>query len=280
MLKIHNYAVAVICDDSAVGHVPRRISAACALFLLREGNIKCTITGSRRYSIDLPQGGLELPCLYTFSGNAMVVSKLIPAAAVEQSEEKYPQIRIIDVTEGSDDVLIIETWLTYRGIQLMSRDKAMLRSEQLTDLHIDFAQEILKKQFPRIYGLESTLLITRSSKLPKLPKNSLFLQIVHSRGNHWIAISALGPALEVQVYDSIYDNIDKETQKLCINLFCAGTKVERGCCMQQNGSTDCGVYAIAACTALAHSKRPLLYNSEGMRNHLINCFENLLLTPF
>ena len=50
--------------------------------------------------------------------------------------------------------------------------------------------------------------------------------------------------------------------------------------MQQNGSTDCGVYAIAACTALAHSKRPLLYNSEGMRNHLINCFENLLLTPF
>ena len=103
----------------------------------------------------------------------------------------------------------------------MSRDKAMLRSEQLTDLHIDFAQEILKKQFPRIYGLESTLLITRSSKLPKLPKNSLFLQIVHSRGN-WIAISALRPALEVQVYNSIYDNIDKETKNLCINLFGAG----------------------------------------------------------
>ena len=83
--------------------------------MLREGNIKCTITGSRRYSIDLPQGGLELPCLYTFSGNAKVVSKLkklVPAAAVEQSEVKSPQkkkIRIIDVTEGSDDVLIIET---------------------------------------------------------------------------------------------------------------------------------------------------------------------------
>ena len=33
------YAVAILRDRTAVGHVPRKISAACALFLQREGSI-------------------------------------------------------------------------------------------------------------------------------------------------------------------------------------------------------------------------------------------------
>ena len=35
------------------------MSVACALFLRRKGTIRCTITESRRFSADLPQGGLE-----------------------------------------------------------------------------------------------------------------------------------------------------------------------------------------------------------------------------
>ena len=61
------YAVAVI-RRSAVGHVPRRMSAACTLFLRRRGTIRCTITGSRRFSADLPEGGLEVPCTLIFRG--------------------------------------------------------------------------------------------------------------------------------------------------------------------------------------------------------------------
>ena len=38
-----------------MGHVPRRISAACALFLQHHGSIRCEITGDRRYSSDLLQ---------------------------------------------------------------------------------------------------------------------------------------------------------------------------------------------------------------------------------
>ena len=53
------YAVAVR-RRSTVDHVPRRMSAACVLFLEREGTISCTVTGSRRFSADLPQGGLHL----------------------------------------------------------------------------------------------------------------------------------------------------------------------------------------------------------------------------
>ena len=50
-----------------VGHVPRMISSVCSIFIRRRGNIVCRITGSREYSSDLEQGGLQLPCELTFS---------------------------------------------------------------------------------------------------------------------------------------------------------------------------------------------------------------------
>ena len=54
-------------DLRIVGHVPRRISSSCSIFIRRGGSIKCSITGSRRYSSDLPQGGLEIPCILIFT---------------------------------------------------------------------------------------------------------------------------------------------------------------------------------------------------------------------
>ena len=52
--------------DTIVGHVSRRISASCNAFIRRRGIIQCTVTGSRRYNIDLIQGGLEVPCKLRF----------------------------------------------------------------------------------------------------------------------------------------------------------------------------------------------------------------------
>ena len=58
-------SVAVIKDDIVIGHLPRNISRVCSLFLCR-GVVLCTVTGSRWYSADLPQGGLEILCLLLF----------------------------------------------------------------------------------------------------------------------------------------------------------------------------------------------------------------------
>ena len=64
--ELHNlrdpYAVAIKKGSTIVGHVPRTISAVCSMFMRRDGTISCRVTGSRRYSSDLPQGGLEIPC--------------------------------------------------------------------------------------------------------------------------------------------------------------------------------------------------------------------------
>ena len=43
-------------DLKVVGHIPRRISSICSIFLRRGGEIKCTVNGGRRYSSDLLQG--------------------------------------------------------------------------------------------------------------------------------------------------------------------------------------------------------------------------------
>ena len=61
--ELHNlqdpFAVAVKKDSTIVGHIPRLISAACSSFLRRNGMISCR-------KEDLPQGGLEIPCMLTF----------------------------------------------------------------------------------------------------------------------------------------------------------------------------------------------------------------------
>lgn len=70
------YAVAVLKSNAVVGHVPREISKICWMFIDRGGSISCTVTGRRQRSI-LLEGGLEIPCTYTFKAKKKLVNKLI-----------------------------------------------------------------------------------------------------------------------------------------------------------------------------------------------------------
>ena len=46
-----------------VGHCPQKISSLCSIFIRQGGSITCQVSASRQYSEDLPQGGLEVPCI-------------------------------------------------------------------------------------------------------------------------------------------------------------------------------------------------------------------------
>ena len=70
------YAIAVVDDGVVVGHLPRKISLVCSLFIKRGGTIMCEVTDRRRYSADLLQGGLEVPCMVTFTGSSESTKKL------------------------------------------------------------------------------------------------------------------------------------------------------------------------------------------------------------
>ena len=84
----HRYAVAVRKDGTIIGHLPRAISRACSLFLRRGNSITCRVTGHRRYSADLPQGGLEVPCILRFEGEVKDIAKLKKFVKPKLAEHK------------------------------------------------------------------------------------------------------------------------------------------------------------------------------------------------
>ena len=78
--RVDAFAVAVMKDGTVVGHVPKKISSVCSLYLRRGGSIICRVTGSRRYSEDLIQGGLVARvCIsHTFLSTSKSGSKRFP----------------------------------------------------------------------------------------------------------------------------------------------------------------------------------------------------------
>ena len=65
------FAIALLKDNSVVGHMPKELSHIARHFLSHEGVITCTITGHRKFG-----KGLEVPCTYSFSGKSKIVFKL------------------------------------------------------------------------------------------------------------------------------------------------------------------------------------------------------------
>ena len=74
---VDRYAIAVKKDSGeTVGHLPKKISRMCSMFIQEGGEIMCTVIGNRRYSSDLVQGGLEIPCTLLFRGEEKYIQKL------------------------------------------------------------------------------------------------------------------------------------------------------------------------------------------------------------
>ena len=69
------YAVAALKDRVTVGHLPRKFSKIFLLFIRCGGSITCQATGHRRYSRDLAQGGIEIPCELTLRGTKKDIKK-------------------------------------------------------------------------------------------------------------------------------------------------------------------------------------------------------------
>ena len=56
--------MAVVISSTVVGHLPKKLSPMYSLFVRRGGVVRCCVAGRRRYSNDVPQGGLEIPCVF------------------------------------------------------------------------------------------------------------------------------------------------------------------------------------------------------------------------
>jgi len=86
-----------------VGHVPR-ISPLSWVIIRGGGKIKCVVTGPLHYTSDLPNGGLEVPCQYTFSVDdakkCELLHKRIIASLLKTCHNESPSSDVVRVIEA------------------------------------------------------------------------------------------------------------------------------------------------------------------------------------
>ena len=174
------------------------------------------------------------------------------------------------------------TWIKVKDISLTNYDKDLLvHGEKLSDKHINLAQRILKIEFPKINGLQLTLLQDKPHKEP----TDNALQIFHTGGDHWVCATTIGTSgKKVLVYDSAYTRWDDTAVCLLKKQFrCSSSNIVIVKSVQkQHGGKECGLYAIANATSVAFGKDPskMTYREAVMREHLFHCFSEEKLEIF
>ena len=282
------------------------------------------VTGSKRRSTDLPQGGLEVPCLLKFEGpedivdkvrkrftemkrrqavgNEVVVpgdnskdsaqesskgdceSKKIELMAMVAKEEAKVEVETKAAKEEpskkTESLSSMTTWLQFNDIILKESDKHTIESSEcLKDQHLNFAQRLLKHQYPKMNGLRLTLLQEQSHSQATSPA----LQVLHIKTNHWIVASTKEKGKAVHVYDSMYSSIDQATAHVIQTNFRCGMKnICLMPCQKQVGATDCGLFATAFATSIAFGEDPSSrsYCQVKMHAHLLTCFKNYHMELF
>ena len=85
-------AIAVKNGKQTVGHIPMFLSKLTFFFLRYDGKDSMKVNGPKRYSVDLIQGGLELPAEFTFqTSNEKLFSQMQEETLLEM--EKFEEKR-------------------------------------------------------------------------------------------------------------------------------------------------------------------------------------------
>ena len=187
------------------------------------------------------------------------------------------------IDSSSDSSVAKEIWLkSGKNILTWGDRDTLCNGMQLNDHHINYYQCLLKRQFPSVGGLLLTLLQNSSLKKDRIICG---IQIIFCKErNHWVVAARIGSCHNsINVYDSLYKSIDKDTKQAILNIKKVGrVKINSVNMQTQRGGTDCGVFAIAIATSLGYGDDPakLTFQQENLREHLLKCLEAGNLTVF
>ena len=278
-------------------------SSICSIFV-RGGSILCIVTGSRRYSSDFPQGGLEIPCTLEFISHDKKESEKAERLLESALSKKVGKKILKEIKENDNFDVSVAVPLPAPKKKLSPKDvvddlmaddemesppakkpkldyERIIMGEELLDMEINFAQRLLKAQHPKCNGFQSTLVVR---KVGQFENN---IQIVHCASrHHWIAATTVNcTQREVKVYDSIFFTCDKETLLTLNTLYKRISEhltITMCRCQKEAGGTDCGLFSIAFADALAHGINPgmLKFHQDKMRSHLVDCFNKQIMIPF
>ena len=192
----------------------------------------------------------------------------------------------IFIPDDSDLSTAKDHWATCGGIYLCKRDLQKLTGgKELSDLHINAFQNVLKGQFNSIGGLQSTLLQQKKSSLSnKKEKNLQAINIsISPTVKHWAVLEINSNS--IFLYDSAYTSIAGDGKQIIAHLINTTEDhltVHIMNIAKQSGATDCGLYVVAIMSSLALGKDPcsIVFKKEDLRAHLQSIIEKEQITEF
>ena len=196
-------------------------------------------------------------------------------------------------------------------LNLKNSDKDIFLNEKswLTDSRINAAMALMKtngKSSVEYNGMEDVL-VTQANGFTYNPKAEKFIQMININHNHWVTISNVfcessqfeaapghfvRPIAFAKVYDSL-QSLNEKNGKVNYPF-----SVEKAICElnrptvavqfivedvpQQDGGSDCGLFAIAFAASLCQNINPnsLVIKQQAMRPAFLKCIDNNDLSTF
>ena len=153
----------------------------------------------------------------------------------------------------------------------------------MTDRHICAAQDLLRRQFPSVKGLQPPF-YEQTNQLGLVWPGGV--QIINETNNHWLRFSMMySPPNCLDVYDSLKSRVSPRVAKQARLILQSSEKsitLRSMHAQRQSGASDCGLFAIATATDLCFGLQPGLtdYEQSSMRQHLQTCFLKGEMKPF
>ncbi len=164
------------------------------------------------------------------------------------------------------------------ALKLTNNDKMiLLNGDALTDKHMDACLNVLSEQFPDMPDPQTSVLAQLPGSLKAAQEKSKFF---HNFSGHW-AMSHLSSGI-IFLFDSLLPKeLDLTLREQMLSLY-GKRPVQRPCVQHQNGSKDCGCFAIAFCVSVLYGEDPssLVFNQKEMRGHIIRCLKQDSFLPF
>ena len=177
-----------------------------------------------------------------------------------------------------EETPVDKVWTTIGETTLLEEEKSILMNRKwLNDKIIKAGMHLLKTAFPHISGFQDPMLQVTNTF--NIQKSTEFIQCLNVAGMHWITIATVccTPGT-IRVYDSLNKKLTKALKNTVADLLHSSTKkikVEYVNCQYQQGSEDCGLFAIANACELCFGGDPSVvkYTQDDMRKHLLKAFD-------
>ena len=161
-----------------------------------------------------------------------------------------------------------------------TEERYINNNEQICDSIINAGMKILNKDFPHFTFQSSSL---QHNLLVYSPTETIHIH--HNGEGHFCTSSSIGG--EVCLFDSLNTKPSEELLRQLTTIYSPDPDItptikQYNITATQRGSVDCGIFALAYATELAHCTNPAMfvYNQESFRPHLLQCLLMRNLQPF